>query len=109
RHSRTARRRSEDPMLLTEVGKFLTAFTAVVGTAALLWQIVAAEDAPHSARAANNVPAVAAVMPDAASRTEGSDVRPRERHRQGIDAEGLTVGVRVPFGAFAFGWELNWQ
>jgi hypothetical protein len=94
-------------MLLTEVGKFLTAFTVVVGTAALLWQIVAAEDAPRGALAANNVPAAAVVMPDAAPRTDG--VRASERRRQGIDAEGLTVGVRVPFGAFAFGWELNRQ
>jgi hypothetical protein len=96
-------------MLLTEVGKFLTAFTAVVGTAALLWQIAAAEDAPRGTQPAQNVPAAAAVVPDAASRTVGGEVRSRERGRQGIDAEGLTVGVRMPFGAFAFGWELNRQ
>jgi hypothetical protein len=96
-------------MLLTEVGKFLTAFTAVVGTAALLWQITAAEDTPRSAQAARSVPAAAAVVPDAASRTVGGEARRHESGGQGIDAEGLTIGVRVPFGAFAFGWELSRQ
>jgi hypothetical protein len=98
-----------DSMFLSEVGKFCAAFAAVVGSAAVLWMVSGAEDAARSTKASERPPATTSGKPTAASGDAMEKGEGGARGGHGFGAEGLRIGVRLPFGAFAFGWQTDRQ
>lgn len=96
-------------MFLSEVGKFCAAFAAVVGTAAVLWAVTGTEDAARSSRASERPSATASGKPAAVSGDAMEKGQGGARGGHGFGAEGLSIGVRLPFGAFAFGWQTDRQ